>query len=81
MLVDSCRVTATCRNPAAATALEELRQQHGERLEVCQMDVTDFKSIQRCAADVTERCSHLNLLFNVAGVLHIEGETLQSVCV
>lgn len=72
-----CRVTATCRDPSSSSALQELKHKHRERLQVHQMDVTDFNSIQQCAADVKAGSSHLNLLFNVAGVLHIEGEILQ----
>jgi NAD(P)-dependent dehydrogenase (short-subunit alcohol dehydrogenase family) len=108
-------VIATCRDPDSAAGLHELASQHGERLQVVQLDVTSENSIQvgvfghlpfaasaiewsralmscrpqvvfnnshypafvseqAAAKAVSTQHGHLDLLVNVAGVLHIPGE-------
>ncbi len=69
-------MVATCRNPTAATALLKLKQQYNQdqdRLHVVQLDTADERSIQLAASQVSEIHSHINLLLNVSGVLHIPG--------
>ncbi|CAI7808298.1 unnamed protein product [Closterium sp. NIES-53] len=39
-------VIATCRNPAAAAALQELQSRSGDRLTVLPLDVTDEATIE-----------------------------------
>ena len=62
------RVCATCRNPEAATALNDLSQANPENLRILQMDVDDEASIKRAAATVGAICDSLDLLINNAGV-------------
>jgi NAD(P)-dependent dehydrogenase (short-subunit alcohol dehydrogenase family) len=66
-------VIATSRNPDNSDGLRRLKEQYSDRLFTHTMDVTNVESISKCAQAVTEQVSHLNLLFNVAGVLHIPG--------
>jgi NAD(P)-dependent dehydrogenase (short-subunit alcohol dehydrogenase family) len=63
-------VIATCRNPAAATGLQELAAAHGSRLSIVRMDTTSESSIADAAAQVAEIQSHIDMLLNVSGVLH-----------
>jgi len=64
------RVVASCRNPARAPQLEELRTQHPSRLRVVALDVSEEASIVRAAGLVADETAELTLLVNVAGVLH-----------
>jgi short chain dehydrogenase len=66
-------VVATCRNPSAATDLQLLKEQHRHRLEIIQLDTGNEESIQSAAEQVSELHSHVNLLLNVSGILHIPG--------
>ncbi len=66
-------VIATCRNPNAAIELQNLKNQHRDRLHVVQLDTSNEESIQTAFNQVSELHSHLNLLLNVSGVLHIPG--------
>lgn len=52
---------------------QALQAQHGDRLIIERMDVTDPDGIAACAAAVERQVPCLNLLFNVAGLLHIPG--------
>jgi NAD(P)-dependent dehydrogenase (short-subunit alcohol dehydrogenase family) len=63
-------VVATCRRPDEAGELKELQQQSGSRLHLVQLDCTSEASIERAAEEVSQLCSHLDLLLNVAGILH-----------
>lgn len=64
-------VYATCRVPAQAADLGTLAGLHGARLRVLPLDVTDEDAVQRAAAVVSsESVGRLDLLLNVAGVLH-----------
>lgn len=67
-------VVATCRDPDAASALHELASQHSGRLSIVRLDATDEASIQEAAKRVTTEHGHLDLLVNVAGLLHIPGK-------
>lgn len=66
-------VVATCRNPSTATELQQLQDQNQNRLQIIQLDTSNEESIQAAASHVSELHSHLNLLLNVSGVLHISG--------
>jgi len=66
-------VVATCRDPAAAKALQQLREQHPKKLSIVALDVADETSIARAAEAVAGQLDSLALLVNTAGVLH-EGE-------
>ncbi|KAL4540734.1 hypothetical protein Ndes2526B_g07568 [Nannochloris sp. 'desiccata'] len=66
-------VIATCRNPSAATDLQLLKDHHQHRLHVVQLDTGNEASIHAAAEQVSEVHSHINLLLNVSGVLHIPG--------
>ncbi|CAI5995150.1 unnamed protein product, partial [Closterium sp. NIES-64] len=66
-------VIATCRNPAAAAALQELQSSSGDRLTVLPLDVTDEATIEEAARHVSATWGHLNLLINASGLLHMPG--------
>ncbi len=66
---DYAKVFASCRQPAAATALGALRSQ-SPRLRVLDLDVLDERSIAASADAVCEETGQLDLLVNCAGVLH-----------
>lgn len=66
------RVFATCRAPATAGALAQLASLE-QRLEVLPLDVTREESIAAAATVVRQRTERLDLLVNVAGVLHGDG--------
>ncbi|MBM4245957.1 MAG: SDR family oxidoreductase [Deltaproteobacteria bacterium] len=63
------RVFATCRTPRTAVALAQLASLE-PRLEILPLDVTREESIAAAADLVRERAGSLDLLVNVAGVLH-----------
>jgi NAD(P)-dependent dehydrogenase (short-subunit alcohol dehydrogenase family) len=67
------RVFATCRTPAAAESLEQLRRSYADRLRVLPLDVTDEASVEAAAADVARETKRIELVLNVAGVLHGPG--------
>ena len=69
-----CRVVATCRNPDGAAELQELQSMHPDQLSIVQMDCTNEGSIAEAARQVSGSHSHLDLLLNVAGILHIPGK-------
>ncbi|EIE27560.1 NAD(P)-binding protein [Coccomyxa subellipsoidea C-169] len=78
-LLDHChfllyRVIAACRNPDQATQLAELQASSSGRLDLVQLDCTNEASIARAAAQVSAKHKHLDLLLNVAGILHIPGK-------
>ncbi|XVF26296.1 hypothetical protein REPUB_Repub14bG0004100 [Reevesia pubescens] len=64
-------VIATCRNPAGATGLIELKNQFAERLNILPVDVTVESTIEESAKSITERYGSLNLLINTSGILSI----------
>eukprot|EP00208_Stichococcus_sp_RCC1054_P001456 CAMPEP_0206141840 /NCGR_PEP_ID=MMETSP1473-20131121/14362_1 /ASSEMBLY_ACC=CAM_ASM_001109 /TAXON_ID=1461547 /ORGANISM="Stichococcus sp, Strain RCC1054" /LENGTH=297 /DNA_ID=CAMNT_0053536565 /DNA_START=261 /DNA_END=1154 /DNA_ORIENTATION=+ len=67
-------VVAACRNPDEAQQLRGLAAEHPNNLSLVRLDVTDEASIQAAADEVSQRHKHLDLLLNVAGVLHVPGE-------
>ena len=69
----SGQVVATCRNPAAASDLQDLKSQHHDRLQIVQLDTGDEGSISRAAEEVAATHAQINLLMNVSGILHIPG--------
>eukprot|EP00475_Leptophrys_vorax_P035263 TRINITY_DN5795_c0_g2_i1.p1 TRINITY_DN5795_c0_g2~~TRINITY_DN5795_c0_g2_i1.p1 ORF type:complete len:313 (+),score=5.75 TRINITY_DN5795_c0_g2_i1:121-1059(+) len=68
------RVIATCRDPMGAQHLDALHDQFGARLEVLQLDVTKEETIEAAAESVRARHGRMDLLLNVAGVLHRPNE-------
>lgn len=71
------RVVATGRKASESEALAALREQWPDRLHYSQVDVTDAESIREMAGNVKRICttsagdgSGVDLLMNVAGVLH-----------
>jgi len=57
------RVVATLRQPAA---LDELRAQHGDRLHVLSLDVTDVEAIRIAVADGFERMGRIDVVVSNA---------------
>ncbi|MCP1675559.1 NAD(P)-dependent dehydrogenase (short-subunit alcohol dehydrogenase family) [Natronocella acetinitrilica] len=63
-------VIATSRDPQASAGLQALADQHGERLVLVSMDVSDPDAIAQAADAVAQRIERLHLLYNVTGILH-----------
>lgn len=61
------QIVATCRNPQNATALQEI---DSERLSIVRLDVEDDASMATAADATAALVSRIDLLLNVAGVLH-----------
>lgn len=70
---DGQKVIASCRDPDSCPSLQQLHSDHKDSLDLLKLDVTDEGSIQAAADEVTGKHSHLTLLINTAGVLHIPG--------
>ena len=68
------RVVAATRNPAKADELKELRKEHGELLEVVELDVTSDESVKAAARDVGRLVDRLDVLVNNAAVFPEEGD-------
>lgn len=64
------RVFATSRAPEDSEGLSALRRDHPGRLELLALDVTEAASIEAAAQAVADRVDGLELLINVAGILH-----------
>lgn len=60
-------VYGSLRNPANE-AVQKLARKYEERLTVFTMDVSDYESVRRGAAEVRERTDHIDLLINSAGI-------------
>ena len=73
LLARGHHVIATCRDPAGATALQTLRAEHPTRLTTLRLDVEDEPSIEAAAAAAAGLTYGLDLLLNVAGLLHADG--------
>lgn len=76
-------VIATCRDPGAARELQQLARQHGKRLLVLPLDVTDEASIVAARDQVASQLGGVDVLLNNAGVFprgerpdNLEAETL-----
>lgn len=70
------RVFATCRSPASAAALEELRvsrKRSQTQLHVLKLDVLDEDSIAEALDSVKAQTDRVDLLINCSGVLHEDG--------
>lgn len=65
---DDTQLFATCRNPGAATDLNQLAAQNPDRVSVIQMDVNDQESIERSATVVGGQVDGLDILINNAGI-------------
>lgn len=72
LLARGDRVTATCRHPGRATALNALAGEYPGRLRVLPLDVADPRSIAELARELPllDESIALDLLVNCAGVLH-----------
>ena len=64
------RVTATCRHPGRASALNALAAEHPGRLHVLPLDVADAKSHAELVRELPLVGGDVDLLINNAGVLH-----------
>ena len=64
------RVYATCRSPETASDLSALQAENGGRLHVLSADVTREDSLARAAERVGADGRPVNLILNVAGLLH-----------
>ncbi len=64
------RVIATCRRPADAAELQALRSEYPERLRLIELDVQKERTIAAAAEAVAGETKELQLILNVAGVLH-----------
>lgn len=64
------RVIATCRRPTDAAELNALSSQHSDRLRVLELDVRKENTITAAAEAVARETKELQLVVNVAGVLH-----------
>lgn len=62
------RVAATCRHPAKAAALHELKETYKDDLVILRMDVTLERSAKAVAEDVAEHLPRLDVLINNAGI-------------
>ncbi|ERN14759.1 hypothetical protein AMTR_s00032p00023260 [Amborella trichopoda] len=64
-------VIATCRKPAAATGLINMKNKHPERLSILQLDLTSESTIEETSRTVKEKYGVLHLLINASGILSI----------
>ncbi|CAH2322125.1 Hypothetical predicted protein [Pelobates cultripes] len=67
-------VIATCRNPEAATELQEFQREYPKALRIMKMDVTRGPDIQHTAEKVKEEFGSLDLLINSSAMLHPSGK-------
>lgn len=70
-------VVATSRYPEKADGLRAIEDRHIEHVHKVAMDVTDEDSIRAARDEVGAIVDSLDLVFNVAGVLHDESSGLQ----
>ncbi len=70
------RVLATSRDPQRSDGLQALKEEHGERLVLASLDVSDEESIAEVVEDFGKLDQPLHLVLNVAGVLHDESRQM-----
>ncbi|MGF1466841.1 MAG: SDR family oxidoreductase [Sandaracinaceae bacterium] len=73
LLSEHDQVVATCRDPGGAVELLALAREAAGRLVVLPLDVEDEASIGEAADAVRARTERLDVLMNVAGILHDGG--------
>ena len=74
---EDSRVIATCRSPQSSEELVQLQEKYANRLYVAPLDLTQPESIEQAAQMVKENYSpSIDLLINVAGILHIPGKMM-----
>ena len=67
------KVVATCRNPLnISPELSKLCQLHSDRCTVLPLDVEEPRTIEECASSVRKSHGKVDVLLNVAGLLHDE---------
>ena len=66
------KVFAGCRNPGAASGLQELGILYGSRLRVLPMDVTQERTLADAAKTLSTELDGLSLIITCAGLLHDE---------
>ena len=64
------KVFASCRHPETAMDLGDLQRESSGRLELLTLDVRDERTIASAAETLGRASARLDLLINVAGVLH-----------
>ncbi len=67
---DCGQVLASCRRPQQSDALGALKHRFGDRLALLDLDVADADSVERSAQGLVDRRIGLDLVVNVAGILH-----------
>ena len=67
---ENLSVFATCRNPAGATSLNELKTAFGGRLTTLALDVTSETSVVEASSRLSEGVNRLDMVLNCAGILH-----------
>lgn len=65
-------VLATCRSPKSAAELQSLAEEYPRRLTITTLNLIDENSIAEAASVAHETIESVDLLLNVAGVLHDE---------
>jgi NAD(P)-dependent dehydrogenase (short-subunit alcohol dehydrogenase family) len=68
-LEDGQEVIATARNMDSVDDLEALRDEHGDRLAIHRLDVTDRESIESTYESVRDQYDSLDILINNAGTM------------
>jgi NAD(P)-dependent dehydrogenase (short-subunit alcohol dehydrogenase family) len=62
------RVFATCQHPEEADALHALAAEHGDRLTILRLDVTDEETIEASVEAIQSEENGLDVLINNAGI-------------
>lgn len=69
---DVGQVIATHRGHSDLTGLQELRDQHGDRLLLQPLDVCNNENFESFAGFLADACAEVDLVIHAAGVLHDE---------
>jgi len=75
-LAEGYAVTAACRNPGTALALQQLERDFKGQLTSVELDVADSASVKQAAMRVPG--SPIDILLNCAGVIGARGQTIGS---